>query len=78
MYYPKPEITTEIYTTYSSPVTPLPPRTELEWYYLSGIAAVNLLGYIMYRGANSMKHAFRTNPSSPALASTCTCIGGEM
>ncbi|KAK4289445.1 hypothetical protein Pmani_037584 [Petrolisthes manimaculis] len=43
-------------------------RTELEWYYLSLIAIVNLIGYTITRAANSQKHAFRSNPSAPALA----------
>ncbi|XP_071517108.1 delta(14)-sterol reductase TM7SF2-like isoform X2 [Panulirus ornatus] len=43
-------------------------RTELEWYYLSLIAALNLVGYTILRGSNSQKHAFRANPSNPALA----------
>ncbi|XP_042875454.1 delta(14)-sterol reductase LBR-like isoform X2 [Penaeus japonicus] len=43
-------------------------RTELEWYILSLVVALNLLGYTICRGSNSQKHAFRTNPSDPALA----------
>ncbi|XP_037801855.1 delta(14)-sterol reductase TM7SF2-like [Penaeus monodon] len=43
-------------------------RTELEWYILSLVVALNLFGYTICRGSNSQKHAFRTNPSDPALA----------
>lgn len=42
--------------------------TELEWYYLSLIVALNLVGYTILRGSNSQKHSFRSNPSDPALA----------
>lgn len=43
-------------------------RTELEWYWLTAIALVNLTGYTICRGSNNQKHAFRSNPSDPALA----------
>lgn len=43
-------------------------RTELEWYWLTAIALVNLTGYTISRGADNQKHAFRSNPSDPALA----------
>ncbi|XP_064077443.1 delta(14)-sterol reductase TM7SF2-like isoform X3 [Macrobrachium nipponense] len=43
-------------------------RTELEWYFLSLIAAVNLIGYTLSRGSYSQIHAFRKNPSDPAVA----------
>lgn len=43
-------------------------RTELEWYFLSLIVTLNLIGYTISRGSLSQKHAFRTNPSDPALA----------
>ncbi|KAG0700699.1 Lamin-B receptor [Chionoecetes opilio] len=43
-------------------------RTELEWYWLTAIALLNLTGYTICRGANNQKHAFRSNPSNPALA----------
>lgn len=43
-------------------------RTELEWYWLTAITLLNLTGYTICRGANNQKHAFRSNPSDPALA----------
>ncbi|XP_045618286.1 delta(14)-sterol reductase TM7SF2 isoform X2 [Procambarus clarkii] len=43
-------------------------RTEFEWYYLAMIATLYLVGYTIVRGSDSQKHAFRTNPSNPALA----------
>ncbi|XP_068210046.1 delta(14)-sterol reductase TM7SF2-like isoform X2 [Palaemon carinicauda] len=43
-------------------------RNELEWYFLSLIAAVNLIGYTLSRGSYSQIHAFRKNPSDPAVA----------
>ena len=40
----------------------------MEWYWLTAIALLNLTGYTICRGANNQKHAFRSNPSDPALA----------
>jgi len=35
---------------------------------LAGITALNALGYIIFRGANSQKDAFRRDPTSPEVA----------
>ena len=39
------------------------------WQVLA-VAAVQLLGYYIFRSANSEKDAFRTNPDSPEVSST--------
>ncbi|XP_018010670.1 delta(14)-sterol reductase TM7SF2 [Hyalella azteca] len=43
-------------------------RSPLPWYCIAGIVVIYLAGYILVRGANNQKHAFRTNPSDPNLA----------
>ncbi|CAL4074102.1 unnamed protein product [Meganyctiphanes norvegica] len=56
-------------------------RTEMEWYFLVGIAAVNLVGYSIMRGSVSQKHILRSNPNDPAvqnLESIPTAAGNRL
>ncbi|XP_067841341.1 delta(14)-sterol reductase LBR [Heptranchias perlo] len=41
---------------------------ELSWPVALAIIALNTVGYIIFRGANSQKNAFRRNPCDPKLA----------
>ncbi|XP_078064244.1 delta(14)-sterol reductase LBR-like, partial [Mustelus asterias] len=41
---------------------------ELSWPVALMIIALNTVGYIIFRGANSQKNAFRRNPQDPKLA----------
>ncbi|XP_067884367.1 delta(14)-sterol reductase LBR isoform X2 [Heterodontus francisci] len=41
---------------------------ELSWPMALAIIALNTVGYIIFRGANSQKNAFRRNPHDPKLA----------
>ncbi|XP_048387305.2 delta(14)-sterol reductase LBR isoform X1 [Stegostoma tigrinum] len=41
---------------------------ELSWPVALAIIALNTVGYIIFRGANSQKNAFRRNPHDPKLA----------
>uniref|UniRef100_UPI00398F2585 delta(14)-sterol reductase LBR isoform X3 n=1 Tax=Pristiophorus japonicus TaxID=55135 RepID=UPI00398F2585 len=41
---------------------------ELSWPVALAIIALNTVGYIVFRGANSQKNAFRRNPHDPKLA----------
>ncbi|KAJ7341021.1 hypothetical protein JRQ81_004673 [Phrynocephalus forsythii] len=41
---------------------------EISWLTASGIVALNLLGYCIFRGANSQKNSFRRNPNDPKFA----------
>ncbi|KAK7480353.1 hypothetical protein BaRGS_00028400 [Batillaria attramentaria] len=43
-------------------------KFNLPWYCLAPIALLNVIGYYIFRGANSQKNDFRKNPHSPALA----------
>ncbi|XP_060703949.1 delta(14)-sterol reductase LBR isoform X1 [Hemiscyllium ocellatum] len=45
---------------------------ELSWPAALVIIALNTVGYIMFRGANSQKNAFRRNPHDPKLANLKT------
>ena len=38
---------------------------DLPWWGITAIVALNLLGYTIFRGANSQKHGFRRNPERP-------------
>ncbi|XP_052273236.1 delta(14)-sterol reductase TM7SF2-like isoform X2 [Dreissena polymorpha] len=40
----------------------------LPWYCLVPIVILNAVGYFIFRGSNSQKNDFRTNPNNPALA----------
>ncbi|XP_078398953.1 delta(14)-sterol reductase LBR [Cetorhinus maximus] len=42
--------------------------SELSWPVALAIIALNTVGYIIFRGANSQKNAFRRNPHDPKLA----------
>uniref|UniRef100_A0A4W3JDQ6 Delta(14)-sterol reductase LBR n=1 Tax=Callorhinchus milii TaxID=7868 RepID=A0A4W3JDQ6_CALMI len=42
--------------------------SELTWPVAAAIIALNTVGYIIFRGANSQKNAFRRNPLDPKLA----------
>merc|ERR1719342_211938 len=42
-------------------------RTEMDWYFLVAIAAVNLVGYSIMRSSVSQKHILRSNPTDPAV-----------
>jgi len=44
---------------------------------LAGFVLVWLAGYLMFRGSNSQKAQFRTNPHDPALAHLETIPGGQ-
>ncbi|ESO94228.1 hypothetical protein LOTGIDRAFT_118629 [Lottia gigantea] len=44
------------------------PQNDMYWYCLAFIAVINLVGYYIFRGANSQKDAYRRNPHNPALA----------
>ena len=37
----------------------------LPWWGIAAIVLLNLCGYIVFRGANAQKNAFRTNPETP-------------
>ncbi|XP_010880960.1 delta(14)-sterol reductase LBR [Esox lucius] len=43
-----------------------PSHLSLPW--IVGITALNIIGYCVFRKANSQKNAFRRNPSDPALS----------
>ena len=42
--------------------------TFLSYYSLFGIIALNLVGYVIFRGANSQKDVFRRNPNHPRVS----------
>lgn len=44
-------------------------KFSLPWYCLAPIALINVIGYYIFRGANSQKNEFRKNPQNPALES---------
>ncbi|TFK09772.1 biogenesis of lysosome-related organelles complex 1 subunit 5 [Platysternon megacephalum] len=41
---------------------------EISWPIASAIIILNIVGYYIFRGANSQKNAFRRNPNDPKLA----------
>lgn len=41
--------------------------TELSWWAIAAIFALNTLGYAIFRGANSQKDTFRCDPNHPAV-----------
>lgn len=45
------------------------PRS-IGWYEFAAILTLNLLGYFIFRSANSQKNEFRAYPNSPASKST--------
>ncbi|CAI5770893.1 lamin-B receptor [Podarcis lilfordi] len=47
---------------------------ELSWLSASAIVALNILGYYIFRGANSQKNIFRRNPKDPKVARKY-CLG---
>ena len=41
---------------------------HLEWWAICGIIALKVAGYVIFRGSNSQKNAFRQNQNDPSLA----------
>ncbi|KAL0095569.1 lamin-B receptor-like protein [Phycomyces blakesleeanus] len=41
--------------------------TDISYYTAAGIVALNLIGYTIFRSANSQKNAFRINPVGPSV-----------
>ena len=52
----------------SHPFSPPPHTQHLSPLAIAAILALNVIGYTIFRGSNSQKDAFRTNPSHPSVA----------
>ncbi|XP_041353370.1 delta(14)-sterol reductase LBR-like isoform X2 [Gigantopelta aegis] len=53
--------------------------TELTWYTMCGIVALNFVGYYIFRSSNSEKNEFRKNPHDPKFANyeTIPTVSGK-
>lgn len=40
---------------------------DLSWVEFGAILALNIVGYYIFRSANSQKNEFRSNPSNPSV-----------
>lgn len=47
---------------------------DLPWWGTAGIVLLNLLGYVIFRGANWQKHRFRIDPEAPIWGKKPECI----
>lgn len=50
------------------------PRS-ISWYEFGAILALNIIGYLIFRGANSQKNEFRAYPNSPKSKSKFPICG---